>query len=392
MKFKWPFRRWSWRKILVRLVLVDSMVSLASFAFYRYATEPDERGYITAPVSEGRFEQAVLAAGVLQGNHPLDVGAQVSGQVKQVLVAPDDRVRQGQLLAEIDPLPARNALRQAQVAVKRLTAEVDAARFKLERADQVQQRYQRLSAQAAVSAEDAEQARANYAQAKGDYTSQAEQLRRARIQRDTAQVKLSYTRILAPADGTVLAIVTQPGQTVIAEQAPPVILKMADLSRMTIKAQVAEADVLRIHPGMPVYFTLMGDAATRYEATLRAVEPAPQSVAGQGEHPARSKEAVFYTAVFDVPNPKGHLRVSMSANVRIVLGVAEQALSIPLGALGAKDAQGRFEVRVLEADDTVRTAQVETGLRDQSQVQVTSGLKAGEQVVLAERQKSAPGF
>ncbi|WNW10370.1 efflux RND transporter periplasmic adaptor subunit [Pseudomonas sp. DTU_2021_1001937_2_SI_NGA_ILE_001] len=387
MKFKWPFRGWSWRKILVRLVLVDSLFSLASYAFYRYATEPEESGYITAPVREGRLEQAVIASGVLQGSRQLDVGAQVSGQVKQVLVAPNDQVRQGQLLAEIDPLPARNALRQAQVQVQLLGAQADAARFKLERAEQAQRRYQRLIQHGAVSAQEAEQARAAYAQAKGDYASQMEQSRKARVQRDTAQVNLDYTRILAPADGTVLAIVTQPGQTVIAEQAPPVLLKMADLSRMTIKAQVAEADVLRIHPGLPVYFTLMGDPDTRYEATLREIEPAPQYLTGQGSNAGSGKEAVFYTAVFDVPNPQGRLRVSMSADVRIVLGVAENALSIPLAALGAKDAQGRFEVRVLEEGDKVRTTQVETGLRNQSQVQVRSGLKAGERVVLAERDK-----
>lgn len=85
-------------------------------------------------------------------------------------------------------------------------------------------------------------------------------MRDARIQIETARINLGYTRIVAPISGDVVGIVTQEGQTVIASQLTPVILKLADLDTMTVKAQVSEADVIHITPGQEVYFTILGDA------------------------------------------------------------------------------------------------------------------------------------
>ncbi|WP_143136392.1 HlyD family efflux transporter periplasmic adaptor subunit, partial [Burkholderia ubonensis] len=217
------------------------------------------------------------------------------------------------------------------------------------------------------------------------------QIRAARIQIDTAQANLGYTRIVAPMDGEVVAIVTQEGQTVIAQQQAPVILKLADLDTMTVKAQVSEADVIRIQPGQTAYFTILGEPDRRYYGKLRAIEPAPQNflesqagLGGAGGGATKTNAAVFYNALFEVPNPGHRLRISMTAQVNIVLGGARNALSIPAAALGAKDKNGAYAVRVLRADGKTETRTIRTGINNNVKVEVLAGLKEGEQVVIGD--------
>ncbi|WP_374004989.1 efflux RND transporter periplasmic adaptor subunit [Pseudomonas cichorii] len=372
----------NYRKIILRVIFIDLLVSLAGYALYKGATQSDTPNYLTASAEITSIEHAVLADGVLHGQQQVDVGAQVSGQLQTLKVAPGDNVHKDQLLAQIDPLPARNALRQAIVNSERLTADRDAAAHQLKLARLTYQRYEELGADAAVSREDFDKAKYDYEELSATLASLEAQVRTARIKIETARINLGYTRILAPMDGKILAIVTQEGQTVIAEQLAPVILKMAQLDTMTIKARVSEADVVKIKVGMPVYFTILGDRNKRYNATLRGIEPASTSFASQSGGAGRSDSAVFYNALFDVPNPDGRLRINMTAQVRVVLEVGEGVLTIPVAALGEQNPDGTFPVNILEEKDQVRSENIRTGINNKVRVQVLSGLKAGDKVVI----------
>ncbi|GFM84902.1 secretion protein HlyD [Pseudomonas cichorii] len=379
----WRFLRGlNYRKIILRVIFIDLLVSLAGYALYKGATQSDTPNYLTASAEITSIEHAVLADGVLHGQQQVDVGAQVSGQLQTLKVAPGDNVHKDQLLAQIDPLPARNALRQAIVNSERLTADRDAAAHQLKLARLTYQRYEELGADAAVSREDFDKAKYDYEELSATLASLEAQVRTARIKIETARINLGYTRILAPMDGKILAIVTQEGQTVIAEQLAPVILKMARLDTMTIKARVSEADVVKIKVGMPVYFTILGDRDKRYNATLRGIEPASTSFASQSGGAGRSDSAVFYNALFDVPNPDGRLRINMTAQVRVVLEVGEGVLTIPVAALGEQNPDGTFPVSILEEKDQVRAENIRTGINNKVRVQVLSGLKAGDKVVI----------
>ncbi|MCV4342972.1 efflux RND transporter periplasmic adaptor subunit [Pseudomonas capsici] len=364
------------------MIFIDLLVSLAGYALYRGATQDGEPHYLTASAEITNIEHAVQAEGVLQGQQQVDVGAQVSGQLQTLKVAPGDNVQKGQLLAQIDPLPARNALRQAIVNNERLIAERDAAIHQSQLARLTYQRYEELGSDTAVSREDYDNARYDYEEQSATLESLQAQVRTARINIETARINLGYTRILAPMDGKILAIVTQEGQTVIAEQLTPVILKMARLDTMTIKARVSEADVVRIKAGMPVYFTILGDRDKRYNATLRGIEPASTGFVSQSSGAGRSDSAVFYNALFDVPNPDGRLRINMTAQVRVVLETAEGVLTIPVAALGEQNPDGTYPVRILAEQDQLRTENIRTGINNKVRVQVLSGLKVGEQVVI----------
>lgn len=343
--------------------------------------------YITAQVERGDIENAVLATGVLEGIEQVDVGAQVSGQLKSLKVKLGDKVSAGQWLAEIDPLVLRNTLRQAEVDEDKLQAQRRSALAQLKQARRVYERYRELQVDQSISRQDFDNAEAEYEVQQAAVRSLDAQIQSARVEIDTARVNLGYTRINAPITGHVVAIVTQQGQTVIANQLAPVLLKLANLDTMTVKAQVSEADVIHISPGQAVYFTILGEDK-RYYAKLRGTEPAPQHYAQSTDKAdaagGKPSGAVFYNALFEVPNPDHRLRIAMTAQVHIVLDTAEQVLTVPVAALGVRNADGSYPVRVLDGKGFAQQRVVQAGINNNVRVQISQGLEEGDRVVIGE--------
>ncbi|KVD43277.1 hemolysin secretion protein D [Burkholderia sp. ABCPW 11] len=374
-----------------RIVLATLAIVAIAAGVTLKACAPDKHPqYLSAPVTRGDLENAVLATGALQAFKQVDVGAQVSGQLKTLKVKLGDKVTKGQWLAEIDPVISENALRQARASEESLRAQQQSTAAQLTQAELAFRRQQAMLPDDATSRESFEAARAALDVQRATLASLAAQIRSARIQIETAQANLGYTRIVAPIDGEVVAIVTQEGQTVIAQQQAPVILKLANLDTMTVKAQVSEADVIRVSAGQSAYFTILGEPDKRHYGKLRAIEPAPQNYAdaqstlGGAGGSAKPNSAVFYNALFDVPNPEHRLRIAMTAQVNIVLGNARNALIIPAAALGVKRKDGTVAVRVLRADGSTETRHIRIGINNNVRVEVLAGLKDGERVVIGE--------
>ncbi|MDE3010387.1 MAG: macrolide transporter subunit MacA [Pseudomonadota bacterium] len=345
----------------------------------RAMSVPHNLQYLTARVERADLASTVQASGLLEGHHQVDVGAQVSGQVKKIYVRLGDVVTAGQLLADIDPVLSETALRIAESNDESLQAQRRASAAGLTQATLAYRRQKALLAQDATSQQELESARAQVEVIQANVASFDAQIRQARAQVESARASLAYTRIRAPMAGEVVAVVTPEGQTVVSSQQVPVILKLADRSTMTVKAQVSEADVIRIRAGLPAWFTVLGAASERFTGSLRAVEPVPgDSAAGRLNGP------VFYNAVFDVPNPDGRLRIGMTAQVVILVARAERALCVPMAALGPPDAQGRYALRVVRPGNAIETLRVHVGVRDNVRVQVLDGLREGDQVVTDE--------
>ena len=377
-----------WRKTGMCLALAAA-IGLVVYAVQAPADAPQ---YLTASVERGDIENAVLATGVLEGIKQVDVGAQVSGQLKSLKVKVGDKVKKGQWLAEIDPLILQNTLRKAQVDEENLQAQRRATAAQLKQAKSVYERYKGLQDDESVSRQDFEDAESTFQVQQANLLSLDAQIKSAHIQIDTAKVNLAYTRIVAPIDGDVVGIVTQEGQTVIANQLAPVLLKLADLDTMTVKAQVSEADVIHISPGQQVYFTILGEADKRYYAKLRGTEPAPQNfletpVAGT----PKQNTAVFYNALFDVPNPDHRLRIAMTAQVRIVLDTAQATLMVPVAALGLRNNDGSYSLRVLDAKGNAVAREVKTGINNNVKVQILDGLAEGDKVVIGDASPAVAG-
>ncbi len=370
---------------------VAALTVFSGVVLYAISAPAKPPHYITAEVSRADIEDAVLATGTLEGVRQVDVGAQVSGQLLSLKVKLGDKVEKGQWLAQIDPLVLRNTLRQAEVDEEQLQAERRSTQAQVKQAKRLYERYQQLQEDQAVSRQDFEKAESDYEVLEANLGSLEAKIKSARVQIDTAKVNLDYARIVAPIDGAVVGIVTQEGQTVIAQQMVPVLLKLADLDTMTIKAQISEADVIHISPGQAVYFTILGDDK-RYYATLRGTEPAPQDyLETENSTSTRQNAAVFYNALFDVPNPDQRLRIGMTAQVRIVLDTSTDALNVPVAALGASNGDGTHKVRVLDAQGFAQTRQVKVGINNNVQAEIRDGLKEGERVVIADPQALAAG-
>ncbi|AMP13758.1 efflux RND transporter periplasmic adaptor subunit [Collimonas pratensis] len=378
------------KKSLVYFVSTGLLLLLAFGLYQHFFSGSKEPQYLTAPVTVGDIQDTVLANGSLEALQQVNVGAQVSGQLKSLKVALGEEVKKGQLVAEIDSLTQQNALQNAQAALNQVRAQLRSKQASLVQARSNFARQQRLLAGEAGSRENFETAEATLQSTLADIDSLNAQIEQAKITVSTAMLNLGYTKITAPMDGKVVSIVTKEGQTVNSAQLTPTIIILAELNTMTVKALVSEADVIRVKPQQPVFFTILGDPDHRFNGILRSVEPAPDSISSDGSDKtgktAATAAPVYYNALFDIPNPDNKLRISMTAQVSIVLNEAKGALTIPSTALGERGKDGRYQVKVLQTKDgkhTVATRQVRIGINN-IQAQVLDGLKAGEKVIVGD--------
>lgn len=327
----------------------------------------------TVAVTRGTIERSVITTGVLQPLELVDVGAQISGQLRSLKVKLGARVQRGQLLAEIDPVLNQAKLIEAEATLENLRAQRHAKAEQLVLAELQSRRAAVLVKQDALSRAEVEVIESNVRVARTGVTSLDAQIRQAEAIVTTARTNLGYTRIVAPMDGEVVSIIAREGQTLNANQQAPIIMRIARLDTMTVWAQVPEAEITRLRVGHPVAFTVLGDPDNRRAGRIRQVLPAPEIVNG----------VVFYNALFDVANANGALKVQMTAQVYFTVDRAEDALTVPLAALGPdpKARPNRHRVTVVGAGGTEDVRIVETGIKDGAMAQVTRGLAEGDLVV-----------
>lgn len=385
LKTTWP-RRYALAVAATVLALLTIVVAIKIPSASADAGAPPRM----ATAAVGDIESSVLATGILQARDQVNVGAQVSGQVTSLKVALGEHVKKGALIAEIDPTSQKNDLRNAEAALKSLEAQMRAKQVSLQLAESVLQRQRHMLTQDAIARADYENAEAARNMARADVAALEAQIEQARIQADKARTDLDRTQIRAPISGTVVAIVTKEGQTLNSAQQVPTIVKLARLDVIQVKVQISEADVARVKPGQKVQFTLMGEPGVLHHAHMQVVEPVPDT-ANQDGQPALGggpgPSAVYYNGLFTVSNLEGKLRIGMTAQVSIMLASAKNVLTIPVTALGEKRGNDGYVVQVLN-NGQPQERQVQVGVRDNLNVQIVTGLKAGEQVLLQD--ESAP--
>ena len=368
-----------------------------------FANDDGDKKLLTATVTKGDLEDTVTATGTLQPKQFVDVGTQVSGQLKRLLVEVGSVVKAKDLLAEIDQ------------SVYLSKADADRAQLRNQRAQLLDKQAQLMLAQLQFArqktmAKEEATTPALLQAAEAALLSAQAQVDGVKAQIDqTASIlrgddaNLSYTKIYAPMAGTVVSQLVKEGQTLNANQQAPVVLRIADLSVMTVAAQVSEADVPKLRLGMDVYFTTLGGGNRRYYSRLRQILPTPSVL----------NNVVLYDALFDVPNPKQSLLTQMTAQVFFVLASAKDVLQVPLTALrppGAAKAgasargrggrthqamqgadprslyrAGRALVSVQAKDGTVSEREVQVGVMTRVAAEITKGLELGEMVVIGTR-------
>ena len=346
----------------------------------------------TAPVASGDIEETVLATGILKPIKMVAVGAQVSGRVTQLNVKIGQSIKQGDLIAQIDPVTKQNDLRTAEAALENMLAQRSEKEATLALAESSLARQQLTLAQKASSRADFDTAEATVRQTRAQIAGLDAQIKEASVSVENARVNLDYTSIRAPIDGTILSVVTQEGQTVNAVQSAPTIVVLGQVEKMVIRAEISEVDVVKVRSGQDVYFTILGDPDHRFGATLDFIEPAPESeksdssftssnsASGSSSSSSSTTSAIYYNGVFTTPNWEGRLRTYMTAEVHVIVAQANSTLTIPSSALVERNTDGTYLVQVAAADGTLSNRRVKIGLKNNLLAQVISGLKEGEQV------------
>ncbi|MDR5760645.1 efflux RND transporter periplasmic adaptor subunit [Caballeronia sp. LZ035] len=349
-------------------------------------------------LQRGDIESSVAALGTLQPYRYVDIGSQASGEIRRITVKPGDVVKKGQLLVEIDP-----SVQQARYDVDRSTLVSLRARLRAEQARerfaaQQFERQRRMMADGSTRDADLQDARASLDASRAKIADLVAGIdgALATLKGDDAQI--GYTKIYASMAGTIVTLDAREGQTLNSTYQTPIILRIADLSTMTIWTQVSEADVLKVRPGMPVYFTTLGASERRWNGTVRQVLPAPPNLAapsadqqaGAAAQAINTGKVVLYTVLFDVLNPDQTLLPQMSAQVFFVDKTARDVLMAPLSAIapvgGSTD---RYSARVLVGDSRVESRQIRVGVRDRINAQIVSGLAPGDRLVTAVHQARA---
>lgn len=345
----------------------------------------------TVAVTRADIESSVTALGTLQPRRYVDVGAQASGQIRKLHVEAGDEVRQGQLLVEIDPSTQQAKFDAARFAIDNLKAQLAEQRAQFQLARQQYQRQRSLAAAGASRDEDLQIADAQLKVTQARIDMYQAQIHQAQASVRSDEAELGYTRIYAPMDGTVVAVDAREGQT-STPNSRPLILRIAKLSPMTVWAQVSEADIGKVKPGMTAYFTTLAGGKRRWTSTVRQILPIPpkpleQTSQGGGSPISASSagsasQVVQYTVLLDVDNPDGALMAEMTTQVFFVAGHASQVLTAPLAALDDSDGDGLRLAQVLNRQGKIEQRQVRTGLSDRLRVQILDGLSEGEQLVI----------
>ena len=370
------------KRILVWLVVLVVAAGGAIFAGLslwgpsQAAVEP-----ATVTVTRGNIEQTVLASGALQASAVTSVGAEVSGRIQSLPVKLGDTVGKGALLAEIDSVDQQNAVKSAEASLANVRAQLSAKQADLKTAQAAVDRADKLRAQNLLSDADMLTAEAALASAQAGIASLEAQVSQTELAVESARLDLERTRITAPVDGTIVAVLVTEGQSVNAAQSAPTIVKIANLDTMLIKAQISEADITRVQPGQRATFTILGDPNTSIDATLLSLDPAPDAITTTDTGLSTSDNAVYYNGIFSVANPDHRLRIAMTAQVSIVIEDREGVLTLPAAALGSAGRDGKYRVGVLAGDGKVHPQEVTVGLNNNITAEIVDGLAEGDRVV-----------
>ncbi|MBI2378765.1 MAG: efflux RND transporter periplasmic adaptor subunit [Deltaproteobacteria bacterium] len=366
------------------------------------AGEKREPRFVTSTVEKGRLVGRVTATGTLSALVTVQVGSQVSGRLKEILVDFNSQVKKGQVIARIDPQLFEAALEQAKAGFIAAHAELDGAKIRATEADRQLNRSKELAEQKLIAEADLDATSAAAAAARAQVEAQKGRLELQKAALKQAEVNLGYTTISSPIDGMVVSRSVDVGQTVAASfQAPTLFVIAEDLRKMQVDTSVAEADIGRLSPGMRAEFRVDAYPTKKFEGLVRQIRNSPQMV----------QSVVTYDAVIDVANPELELKPGMTANVTFVYAERDDVLKVPNAALrfrppaallprpdggqgpGPRAKNGGDERTVYRLEDgAIEPVTVRIGLSDGSTTEIVDGaVKAGDVLVNEVTMPNEPG-
>jgi HlyD family secretion protein len=400
------------KRIRIRKRTLFAIIALFTIIAY-VACNRNKNSYSfeTAIVKKGSIINTITATGTVEADTTVLIGTQVSGVIKKIYVDFNSKVKKGELLAELDKTPLQTQVEQAQAAL-------DDAKSEVEYQKATYERYKALLDKKLVAQADYDQVKYNYEKALAD-------LKTAQAGYDKAIVNLNYASIYSPIVGVVLNRAVDQGQTVAASFSTPNLFTIGnDLTKMQVQANVDEADIGQVRQGQPVTFNVDAYPTETFTGVVRQVRL----------QPVVTNNVVTYTVIVDAPNPQLKLMPGMTANITVQVQRVDSVLVIPAKAIrftpeaawlteylknnppprrmntggagqnaGAQGEQGNRpsggseqgefqqagQVRKkpvivwVKDGDKFHRVRVVTGAMDGTNVEIKSGLKAGDEVVLS---------
>ncbi|MDN7749069.1 efflux RND transporter periplasmic adaptor subunit [Burkholderia gladioli] len=367
-----------------RRVAIAFLIALTSaligYAYFSHRAPSSLPRYDTIRVARGSISDVVLATGTLDSSTVVNVGAQVSGEIKSMYVSLGDHVTKGQMIAEIDSATQVNALNTARATLSSIDGQIESASATAEQDRIAFDRMRRLAESDAGSQQDMDNARLVYRAALGNLRSLQAQHTAARIAVSTARVALAYTKIQAPGDGVVVAVLAVQGQTVNANQVTPNIVMLADPEKLIIRTSVSEIDIGKVKLQQKASISLLG-GSREYHGTVRSISPAPHDFDSPNTIKSdKPQSAIMFDVVIDVDDPDKQLRLGTTAKVRMIVASASYALLLPSELVNVLPGGRKGFVQVLENGKPL-LRQVTIGIDNGAVVQILDGLQPGALVV-----------
>lgn len=375
------------KKTIKYVILFAILIALGYGIYAKFIKKEEKIEFITTNAKIGNITQSVEATGKIYPKDSVDLGAQVSGQIKKLYVEIGDVVKKGDMIAEIDDIKQKNKIDDLKASLNIYKAKLNSANIAREVSENKYKRELNLYKSNATSKESLEKAKDELSLAKASLAEIQEQIKKTEISLYTAQTDLGYTKIVSSLDGVVISIPVKEGQTVNAAQTTPTIAKIADLNTLEVRVEVPEGDINSIKVGQKVKFGTLGDINLDYNATIVSIDPADKTYSDESSSSLKSgsssasssNSAVYYYAKYYIKNENNYFKIGMTIENSIIINNAKNVLIIP--SITIKNDENSHFVLLKDEQNGVKKVNVEVGLSDGINTQIISGLKEGDDVI-----------
>ena len=370
-------------------ILLGLLVAAGTAYYFFSSNSKQETTYLTESVIRGDVEKTVVASGSVESVNEVDVGAQASGKITKLYVKLGQEIKKGEMIADIDSTTQINTLNTKKAALVSYQAQLKAKKTAYDVALSSYNRLSKLYTQKATSLDSVNTAKSTLDNAKAEMEAIEANIKQAEIEVNTAETNVGYTKITAPMDGTVISVPVSEGQTVNANQTTPTIVTIADLSKMKIKPEISEGDITKVKAGQEVSFTILSDNQTLYHSVIDSVDPANTTTSNSSSTSSSisssnssTTSAIYYYANVLIDNPDRTLRIGMTTENNIKIANAKDVLLVSNMAIQKRD--GKSFVNVLNDKNQPEQREVETGVQNDFQTEIKSGLNEGEKVIVSQ--------
>jgi HlyD family secretion protein len=338
---------------LKKLLLLACVAVSAWGVWYSFFRKPPATYELrTERVEMGDVAAAVTASGKLNAVSVVEVGTQVSGTILEILVDYNSSVKEGQLIARLDPSVLRSQLLEARAGLDVAEAGVGSAGASLVDSERKLKRNQELFARKLISRSELEDSETNVLLRQAQLQEAKARVTQAKAFAERARTNLDYAQITSPVDGVVVSRQVNVGQTVAASFQTPTLFSIAgDLTRMQIDASVDEADIGRVAEGQDVGFHVDAFPEELFSGEVVQVRIAPST----------TDNVVTYTVVIHVDNSDLRLKPGMTANVSIKTDHRSGVLRLPASSLRFRPTQDVLNAMGVSSEDARPQSRPSTG-------------------------------